>query len=95
LASTANNGLVRWTYGDWRRQPTVADQIDRLIRHIEEVERYAFESQDKGRRLTMHQNMLSRLETQLEKLQARQKIGNSSALRRTGQTSKFNRGSDS
>ncbi|MEP3478007.1 MAG: hypothetical protein ABJZ55_02055 [Fuerstiella sp.] len=95
MVNATNKGLVNWKYGDWRRMPSLNDQIDRLIRHIEEVEKYAFESQDKGRRLTMHQNMLSRLEGNLEQLLGKQSLQASPAAHRLGRVSRFRRGTSS
>lgn len=93
-SAAKNKGLVNWTYGDWRRQRTLDAQIDRLIRHIEEVEKFAFESQNKGQRLTLHQNMLDRLEKNLDRLTTRQALGSSGLSGRVGKVSKFKRGGD-
>ena len=92
MANT-NKGFVRWNYADWRRQATVAEQIDRLIRHIEEVERYAFDTQNKGNRMMLQSGMLDRLQTQLDRLQAKQQLG--TKLGQIGRTSRFRRGAGS
>ena len=87
-----NRGFVRWTYGDWRRQPTIAKQIERLQRHIEEVERYAFDAMQGSNRLTLQQNMLPRLEEQLKQLQAANTVQTNPAFSRVGGVQKFVRG---
>jgi hypothetical protein len=91
-STSTNNGLVRWTYGDWRRMPTLDRQIDRLVRHIEEVERYAFDSQSKGQRLALQQNMLERLNADLRRLEARRAVNSRAAFNRVGKVSAFVRG---
>lgn len=89
MPSTPDNaGFVTWKYNDWRRQGSLSDQIWHLQRHIEEVERYAFESQDRGRRLTLQQNMIPYLQQQLDRLEAKNKLSGT----RLGQTARFKRG---
>lgn len=95
MASASTNlGVVNWKYGNWRRMPTLDDQIFRLQQHIEEVEKYAFEAQEHGRRMTLQQNMLPYLQQQLDRLEVRQKLSTSGATSRFGKVSKFVRGSD-
>jgi len=95
VPSVSNTGLVNWTWGAWRRESTLAEQIEMLILHIEEVEKFAFESQNKGNRLTLHQNMLPGLEAQLQKLKTQQTLANSTTGRRLGGVARFKRGSGS
>lgn len=90
-----NRGFVRWIYGDWRRQSTLDAQIERLQRHIEEVERYAFDATQNGSRLIMHQNMLPRLTAELEKLESRRTLRTNPAFTRVGGVQRFTRGSGS
>ena len=64
--------LVKWTYGDWRRQPTDEAKRDRLIRHIEEVEGFVIRAQGRGgRELELEDGYIALLEEHLEKLEAK------------------------
>jgi len=94
MASSTNLGFVNWKYNDWRRMPSVDDQIFRLQRHIEEVERYAFDCQEHGRRMMLQQQMLPNLQQQLDRLEARQRMTASGANSRFGKTARYVRGSE-
>lgn len=63
---------LTWTYGDWRRQTSDVAKRDRLILHIEEVERWVVSAHGRGGRvLELQREYLPMLEGHLEKLEAK------------------------
>ena len=93
MPSETNTGLVNWQYGDWRSQSTLTEKINRLRLHIQEVEKYAFESQSKTKKLRLHDGMLPRLEKNLERLEAQQAMSTNGRGRRIGRVARYKRGS--
>lgn len=64
-------GTVNWQYSDWRLQSTPAKQLERLKRHMEEVESFMVESASKARTLRLSDTLLPALQTQLNQLEAK------------------------
>lgn len=90
MATTPTPKIITWKYNDWRRQPTRAEQLARLILHIEEVEGFVLESGSKGSTLKLQETYRNALQEQIDKLE--RQILLSQAGARIGQVSSFARG---
>lgn len=80
---------VTWTYADWRSQTTIAQQLDRLKLHMQEVSGFVLESSAKARMLRLDTDYMPMLDTALQRLEA--KVSLSAAGSRFG-VSSFIRG---
>ena len=65
---------VTWTYSDWRSQTTIAQQLDRLKLHMQEVSGFMLESSAKARMLRLDSAYMPMLQTQLERLESKVSI---------------------
>jgi hypothetical protein len=62
---------VNWQYSDWRIQPTLALQLERLKLHLQEVSGLVLESTSKGRTLRLDAAYLPMLNAELQRLETR------------------------
>jgi len=76
--------VAQWQYADWRRQPTVPTQRDRLILHIEEVSQWVIEARGRGgREVRLDQTYLPSLRADLTELERRIAVSQRGGPRRT------------
>ena len=92
MVGEADPGLFDWKHGGWRRAATAASRRAMLILHIEEVERFAAESQSRGNRLTLHQNVLPGLIAELEKLNRAAGVSRAISASGVGGVRRYRRG---
>ena len=87
-------GIVNWTWSDWRLKDSVEQQITTLKRHMHEVEKFVFETEDGKQKLKLQDGYLPYLQERLDELNQKSLTLSAGSLQRLGRVSKFKRGAD-